>query len=377
MPHHSKHNQHQRKILDSAITSSPGGYRNRQSFQNSPSSENEPCKQHQTPTNWMTQSVDHIENHKRGYYQCQYHRVPSSPPDAVGSANQSSTSGSNEGISKLHHNKRDPSQEIASVLLMAAAAATSVKEESTLENLSDTGIQDSDIVSSHGSRPLKKRKSEDHNADSIAGEVGTHSDDTYHVSPISHSSKSGATAESNSRSHDTPSTSSAHSFDMKEDSHSNTNGSCTKDVHLHSRPQQSMYQMIPRFPSSLHWILSEPSSQASSNKIAIDFSVLQWVSHGQAWRIIRWDAFHREVIPALFPQLVSNATDTGSIDAFMWQMKAWGFQEIKDGPDIGAFAHSVGSHIVSLILHNVSFTDALCMLIRSFFVVGTLKCAKK
>lgn len=350
MPHHSKHNQHQRKVLDSAITSSPtGGYRNQQqSFQNSPSSDNEPCKHDQAPAKWMTQSVDHMENHKRGYYQSQYHRVPSSPPDATdGSLNGTHNHESYEGIGNHNQNKRDPSQEIASVLLMAAAAATSVKEISTLENRSDVGSQDIEVVSTHGSRPLKKRKSDEHIMDIAAGEVGAHSDDAYHVSPISHSSKSGTTVESNNRSHDTPSTSSAHSFDMKEDSHSNTNGTSMKEGHSHSRAQHSMYQMITQFPSLLHWILSEPSSQTSANKFAVDFSVLQWVSHGQAWRIIRWDAFHREVIPALFPQLVSNATDAGSIDAFMWQLKAWGFQEIKDGPDIGAFAHSVGSLIIS------------------------------
>ena len=348
MPHHSKHNQHQRKIVDSAVTSSPGGYRNQQqSFQNSPSSDNEPFKQNQTLTDWMTQSVDHMETHKRGYFQSQYHRVPSSPPDAAGSANRTSKSGSHEGIGNLNQNKRDPSQEIASVLLMAAAAATSVKEASSLEERSNVGTQDTDIVSSRCSRPLKKRKSENHDVDNEAGAVDTHSDDTYHVSPISHSSKSGVTVESNNRSHDTPSTSSAHSFDMKENSQSNNNVTCMKEEYLHSRPQKSMYQIIPQFPSSLHWILSEHSSPARSSKFDVDFSVLQWVSHGQAWRIIRWDAFHREVIPALFPQLVSNATDTGSIDAFMWQLNAWGFQEIKDGPDIGAFAHSVSSRIIS------------------------------
>jgi hypothetical protein len=348
MPHHPKQSQQQRKNLDSAVTSSPGGYCNpQQSFQNSPGSDSEVgTMRNQTPSNWMPQSVNHMENHKRGYYQAQYHRVPSSPPDAVDSANgqpsgavSTGTGGSIEGTGKYKkQNKRDPSQEIASVLLMAAAAATSVKEASPSANESEDGSRaDVDIVGSQGRRPLKKRKSTDHHVSTMSGDVEASSDDTYHVSPISHSSKSGTTTETNNMSHDTPSTSSAHSFDMmKEDPHSSHTVASIKKDQSQSRPQKSIFQMIPQFPSLVHWILSEPSS-----KLAVDLSVLQWVSHGQAWRIIRWDAFRREVLPAMFPQLVSNATDTGSIDAFMWQLKAWGFQEIQDGPDIGAFAHTV------------------------------------
>ena len=290
-----------------------------------------------------------MENHKIGYFQRQYHRVPSSPPEE--------TVLSNRTVPGSSHLKRDPSQEIASVLLMAAAAATSVKEIRTSGSRGDGDNQDTEIV---GSRPLKKRKSEDRSIDNVSGETRNHSDDTYHVSPISHSSKSGATVESNNRSHDTPSTSSAHSFDMKEDAHSNNiDGSCMKESQSHLRKQNSMYQMIPQFPSLVHWILSEPSAQSGASKFAVDLSVLQWVSHGQAWRIIRWDAFHREVLPTLFPQLVSNVTDTGSIDAFMWQLKAWGFQEIKDGPDIGAFAHTVRASYYFWEFSLIPFTDLL------------------
>lgn len=331
MPHHSKHSQQQRKKSDGPITSSPGGYcKAPQSFHNSPCSDSDVSKRNQTQNIWMTQSVDHMENHKKGYYQGQYHRVPSSPPDVVRSDNVTP----NKGTQEYKQNRRDPSQEIASVLLMAAAAATSVKDSTTSLNRNKVGSREIDVAGSFGSRPLKKRKSTDQNLD----EGGTTLDDTCHVSPISHSSKSGATVETSIMNHDTPSTSSAHSFDMKEDGSSNHTETGMKASQSHSRPQKSMYQMIPQFPSLLHWILSGPSMQSN---FSVDLSVLQWVSHGQAWRIIRWDAFHREVLPALFPQLVSNTAETGSIDAFMWQLKAWGFQEIKDGPDIGAFAHTV------------------------------------
>ena len=330
MPHHSKQSQQQRKDLDGPMTSSPSGYiKAHQSFHNSPRSDIEVSKRNQAPNIWMSRSVDNTENVENCYNQEQYHRVPSSPPDVVGSV----------------QNKRDPSQEIASVLLMAAAAATNVKETITLANRNDGGNRDIDVVDSHGSRPLKKRKS---TGQSLV-ETGTNSDDPYHVSPISHSSKSGATSETNIMSHDTPSTSSAHSFSIKDDCNSNITEAGMKVHQSISRPQKSMYQMILQFPSLMHWILSETSTQISSSKFNVDLSVLQWVSHGQAWRIIRWEAFHREVLPAMFPQLISNATDSGSIDAFLWQLRAWGFQEIRDGPDIGAFAHTVRSRVT---VHN-------------------------
>jgi hypothetical protein len=284
----------------------------------------------------MTQSADSAENPQQQFYKEKYHRVPSSPPESVGSASQTQNSGLHGCNSACIQSKRDPTQEIASVLLMAAAAATSVKETSTLVESKNGGSRDIEATDSQGNRPLKKRKS----TDLSYAKAGTNPDESCHISPISYSSKSGTTVETNIVSHDTPSTSSAHSFDMKDDCNSNIAGTRMKANQSNSQPQNSMYQMIPQFPSLVHWILSEPSFQPSSTK-CVDLSVLQWVSHGQAWRIIRWDAFHREVLPALFPQLVSNITDSGSIDAFMWQLKAWGFQEIKDGPDIGAFAHTV------------------------------------
>ena len=42
-------------------------------------------------------------------------------------------------------------------------------------------------------------------------------------------------------------------------------------------------------------------------------------------------------MPQFFPQLA------GSIDAFLWHLAAWGFEEIQDGPDVGAFGHTVSS----------------------------------
>jgi hypothetical protein len=345
MPHHSKHSLRQRKQLDDLSGSSPGGYVNIQSsLQNSPASSNEECnRSNSTMSRWIKQSeVSNSEERlARGYYHGQYHRVPSSPPEVAGSENRTQQTGPTDDHDAFKPNTRDPSQEIASVLLLAAAAATTDKDLSisTLRKLEAN--RDIDVVDSHGNRPLKKRKSMKHSANVDVGNNGTSPDDACHVSPISHSSKSGATMESNMMSHDTPSTSSSHSFDMKEETASGASGESLKPRSEYTRSQTLMYQMIPQFPSVVHWILSESSTQPTSSDRAVDLSVLQWVAHGQAWRIIRWDTFHRQVLPAIFPQLVLDATATGSVDAFLWQLKAWGFQEIKDGPDIGAFAHTV------------------------------------
>lgn len=90
------------------------------------------------------------------------------------------------------------------------------------------------------------------------------------------------------------------------------------------------YSTISNFPSILHSVLN--------------FDVLQWLPHGQAWKIIRWDGLRREILPRFFPQLCHNEEDgngSGSIDEFLWHVQAWGFREIKDGADVGAYSHKV------------------------------------
>jgi hypothetical protein len=348
MPHHSKHSLKQRKQHGILSTSSPGGYVNPQlSFQNSQCSRDEDCNQstgNRTVASWMKSkkvSSDEV-NLERSYYHGQYHRVPSSPAEDAGTENRAQKSGSIHDQDTFKQNRRDPREEIASVLLLAAAAATSDKDLSISTCRKLETSRDPEGIDSHSNRPLKKRKSIDHTANVDTVDNETNPDDACHVSPISHSSKSGATMGSNVLSHDTPSTTSTHSFDMKDDTASGASVERDTLESEYGRSKTRLYQMIPQFPSVLHWILSESSTQLCSSTRAIDLSVLQWVAHGQAWRIIRWDAFHREVLPAIFPQLALDVTATGSVDSFLWQLQAWGFQEIKDGPDVGAFAHTVG-----------------------------------
>lgn len=97
------------------------------------------------------------------------------------------------------------------------------------------------------------------------------------------------------------------------------------------------HQVVPNFPEVLHNVLSRSDKNSS---------VVQWLHHGQAWRVVRWDALRRHVMPKYFPQLCQGeeqGKNGGSIDAFLWNVHAWGFDEIKDGPDVGAYSHRVSS----------------------------------
>mmetsp|Transcript_8635 Transcript_8635/g.18224 ORF Transcript_8635/g.18224 Transcript_8635/m.18224 type:complete len:845 (-) Transcript_8635:239-2773(-) len=123
---------------------------------------------------------------------------------------------------------------------------------------------------------------------------------------------------------------------------------------------------VPHFPSLLHDVLTR-SSYAGT--------VLEWLPHGQGWRVLRWDEMARSVIPEHFPQFCASrgtssgvnegemlasrddeeggdgkkakagggaSTDDADVNAFLWHVKAWGFQEVRDvGPDMGSYRHSL------------------------------------
>jgi hypothetical protein len=93
--------------------------------------------------------------------------------------------------------------------------------------------------------------------------------------------------------------------------------------------RETKREIQPHFPSVLHKVLDKPDAR----------SVLQWLPNGEAWKIVRWDALRREVLPRYFPELC-NGKD-GSMDSFLRQVRAWGFEEITDGDDAGAYRHLV------------------------------------
>jgi len=93
--------------------------------------------------------------------------------------------------------------------------------------------------------------------------------------------------------------------------------------------------VINDFPTVLHDVLT--NSDFAGN-------VVQWLPGGKTWKIIRWDALRRKVLPKHFPQLRDEyGKVVSSIDAFLWHLASWGFEEVQSGPDIGAYTHEVNS----------------------------------
>jgi hypothetical protein len=235
----------------------------------------------------------------------------------------------------------------ASVLLLAASKIRQDEEASaaTISPFSNDDNSSKEVLRqtpSQPSVPLKKRKNP---ADIMRQktEIATasvHSQSHAHVSPMSHndmhqpsSSESVATTSPDSISSRHPPSSPSYELQDGQALLDSAKIHDTKEITLPTSSQQrpppaSMpSMMIPHFPSILHAVLTE-SEFANS--------VVQWLAHGQAWKIVRWDALRRQVLTKYFAPhgLVS-------MDAFMWQLQAWGFMEVTDGPDVGAYANVV------------------------------------
>jgi hypothetical protein len=195
------------------------------------------------------------------------------------------------------------------------------------------------------SRPLKKRKT-------VTPQKSLYSE-AAHVSPISQMSTRSVLADSTRLSEDSSNTpqDSATGFS----SMASLDDDDPKEGHNKARmtPIQTpsatstcpapppTHLAIPHFPSVLHSLLTE-SEHAGS--------VVQWLLHGKAWKIVRWEALRRQVLPQFFPQLreedqtqskAGGTSSAGSIDAFLWHLTAWGFEEVIDGQDAGAYFHPV------------------------------------
>jgi len=231
----------------------------------------------------------------------------------------------------------DSSHEIAaSVLLLAASAmkeqyASSPSSAATAPS-STKDADDDSAADEDRNVPLKKRKT----ASGIMRKKSPETIIACHVSPHSENSKGQSAANSpnlcvRGGSHD--GSPSASSYDLKDGQalHDSAKITDTKEIHPPTHVE------IPHFPSVLYAVLTE--SEFSGK-------VLQWLPHGQSWKIMRWDALRRQVLPKYFSQLrEEDGKDArGSIDAFLWHLSAWGFEEIIDGPDVGAYSHAVRAH---------------------------------
>lgn len=99
------------------------------------------------------------------------------------------------------------------------------------------------------------------------------------------------------------------------------------------------------FPSLLHDALSKSKYSGS---------ILEWLPHGMAWRVLRWNALLDCVIPDIFPELcicdskhknnAQKGVSPGSerMNNFLYYVKSWGFEEVKQmGVDIGSYRHEL------------------------------------
>ena len=193
---------------------------------------------------------------------------------------------------------------------MAASSVLMLSQETP-----SSDREGSPSIVSQRSRPLKKRKP-----------FATSSAMPCHVSPMSQQT-----------SPDTPLTSSSRSSPY-EDEHDQPEAKKARTESSRSAsgasdsPVPPSQVIIPHFPSILHMLLSAPTSS----------KVVQWLEHGKAWRIVRWEGLRREILPQFFPQLrEEDQSGSASIDAFLKHLGAWGFKEITDGADAGAYSHEV------------------------------------
>jgi len=165
-----------------------------------------------------------------------------------------------------------------------------------------------------------------------------------HISPVSHSSSEhgmiGTRTESSEdgtpvrRTNPPATNNSAHSYDSKDlhPSYRNSGlvskGESTQELldssKVHSTTQigssSSAFPsqvMIPHFPTVLHHVLVDKN---------FDGKVIQWLPNGETWKVIRWDAMRRQVLPKYFADLRDeDGSGCGTIDAFLYHLDAWGF----------------------------------------------------
>jgi hypothetical protein len=253
----------------------------------------------------------------------------------------------------------DEREATASALLMVAKAAEReqqhylkgmVVDRDNVTERRPSGVlptvSSSASVSSASTVPLKKRKKQ---LDILRRQQQPDQDkDACHVSPVSHDTAS-------------PSTSNrAQSYDSKDlgSSALSPKGETTQEL-LDSAKVHSTAQigagaslpvsqvLIPHFPTVLHQVLAD-------KKLTIDDKgpIIKWLPDGEAWEVENWNAMRRQVLPKYFSDLRDeNGSSCGTIDAFLHNIDAWGFEEIKSGPNAGAYRHNVSlSFVVSILI---------------------------
>lgn len=237
-----------------------------------------------------------------------------------------------KGLSSVNIHSFDSPHEVAASVLLLAASKMRAAEEATSKMTLSTSYQQKPNTDPSPSVPHKKRKKA---ADIMRKK--TESNTHAHVSPMSHgthpsSSPSVSTSsspETSRHSNMSHGNSPSSSYELKDVQVLPASAKINDTKEISCPPS---HVEIPHFPSMLHAVLSESEFAES---------VLKWLAHGQAWKIVRWDALRRQVLPKYFGQLRDEKEISGSVDAFLWHLQAWGFEEITDGPDAGAYTNVV------------------------------------
>ena len=106
---------------------------------------------------------------------------------------------------------------------------------------------------------------------------------------------------------------------------------------------ESSWSKEPPFPLKLHRMLSDQELR----------SVIAWLPHGRAWRIVDSKELERKVLPRHFKH--------GQIKSFMRQVTGWGFRRVNTVKDEGAYYHEVSarcSEVVLRVMRKIYF-DAI------------------
>jgi hypothetical protein len=193
--------------------------------------------------------------------------------------------------------------------------------------------KDSNSISTSSSVPLKKRKNLDFLRPKTEAEVSA-SQDPCHVSPVSHSSHGSScvggrtiSKEESSPERGPVPTSRTDSYDSKESPCGNMAAAQalldSSKINNAKEIAPPSHVSVPHFPNVLHQVLSDEAYVGS---------ILQWGEDGESWKVLRWDTLRRQILPRHFADLTDeNGMGSGTIDAFLWHLTAWGFEETKDG----------------------------------------------
>ena len=264
---------------------------------------------------------------------------------SVDSMDRSTATNTDDSRSIATLGTEDEREATASALLMVAKGAEREQQQHYLKGMVVDGESDRPAsvppaVSSSASScssstvPLKKRKKQL----DILRRQQTDAKDACHVSPVSHGSET-PSAGNRTQSYDSKDLGSSASLPQGESTQELLDSS---KVHspgqIGAKSTLPVSQVvIPHFPTVLHQVLANTKDSSDEKG-----PIIRWLSDGECWKVENWNSMRKQVLPKYFSDLRDeNGSSYGTIDAFLHNIDAWGFEEIKTGPNAGAYRHNV------------------------------------